>query len=84
MSPEEQRSRGINAKRLIEDPMFAEAFANVEKSILNGFRADNLLDADLTRLWISLKMLAKVKAQLEAAISAGAMAEFQLKEKKSL
>lgn len=78
MTPEEERARANNAKRLLDDPLMIEAWTTVERALQDKFKSGGLTDEDLKRLWLSMQMLNKVKGWLAAVVETGKMAEVTL------
>lgn len=79
MSLEREQRRGEEARRLLEDPLMAEAFAAVE----NGLRRQWEATADdetaaREQLWLMLKLLRRVRSLLVEALETGRLAEAQL------
>lgn len=80
MTKEEQIARANAARRILEDPLWNEAFDDISKQLFKAFNADNMTDEDLVRLHISNKMLSKLKAWFEARITQGNVVTFDPKK----
>lgn len=79
MTLEQERRRGEQARRLLEEPLMVEAFAAVENGLHRQWEASKDGDADAReRLWLMLKLLRRVQGQLIEALETGRLAETQL------
>jgi len=78
MTLDEQWRRGEQARRLLDDPLLQEAFANVETALREAWAA-TLEDAasERERLWLTLKLLGRVRAMLVEAVETGRLAALQ-------
>jgi hypothetical protein len=75
MTNQERIDRGHHAKRLLGDELLAEAFDTIEMDIFNEWRDSNLNDYDQrTDLFLTLKCLERLKAQLRAILDDGTIA----------
>lgn len=71
----EEKERGVQAKRLLDDPLLEEAFKTVKDSIHATFdNIENPSHDDLMRLYMMNKSLEKVKSVLERHVRTGEMA----------
>ena len=80
MDKDTQIARANAARRILEDALWQEAFADISEQLRKAFNSDSMADADLVRLHLSNKMLIKLKAWFEARISQGNVVEFDLKK----
>lgn len=74
-----QRERGDRAKRLMEDPLLQEGFANIEAALIKAWKG-SAADETLRRedAWRSLKLLEKLRTGLVVAMSDGQKAGAEL------
>lgn len=79
MTRDEEIARAHQAERLLNDPLFQEAFAVVEAEYLDGWRNSPARDTEgRERLWLMLKLLGKVRGHLQTVMETGKLAEKQL------
>lgn len=79
MNLPEQVKRGNDAARLLNDPMFLEAFANVSQAIHEQWANCPLRDREgAHELRLMLKLLNDLKAVLEMALTDGKVAAQEL------
>jgi ABC-type thiamine transport system ATPase subunit len=79
MTLEEERRRGEQARRLLDDPLLGEAFASVDIALRDAWAATiDDATAERERLWLMLKLLARVRGHLEQAVATGKLATRQL------
>lgn len=79
--PLDEISRGRQAARLLEDPMLVEAFATVEQTLLAGWRATgDAQERERERLWLMVKLLARLRGHLTEAMETGKMSQRSLDE----
>jgi hypothetical protein len=88
MTPEQRKFRAIDAKQLMENPLFVEAFeavaAHLDMAALTC-EPDNAAKAQ--RIIISQQLLAAVKREIARVVQDGTVADVQMAEienKKSL
>jgi hypothetical protein len=68
-------SRGEDAKRILDDPLFKESFDTVEKSLVASLRTVPLTDSGLEREIVrSIQLLYRVRGYLEDVLSTGKLA----------
>ena len=73
--------RGAEAKRLLEEPMLAEAFASLDAQYREAWAATgDAQERERERLWLMVKLLARVQRHLEAIVSDGALASAELEK----
>ena len=71
-----QRERGEQAKRLLEDPLFIEAFDTVEKAYMDGWGASQLDQFELReRAWTAVQLLKDLRAAISRVALDGTVAE---------
>lgn len=76
MSPEEQVNRGEEARRLMQHPLLAEAFATIEQEVTEAWQ--NSPARDVTgreSLWLQVKLLHRLRGQLESVMETGKVAQ---------
>jgi hypothetical protein len=79
MTLEEERRRGEQARRLLDDPLLKEAFQNVETALREAWAATaDDATAERERLWLMLKLLGRVRGDLKEVLETGRLAERQL------
>ena len=81
MTPEDRTIRATDAKHLLENPLFVEAWGAVEKHLQMATMAcepDNAVKAQ--RIIISQQLLAAVKREVTRIVQDGMVAEVQMRE----
>jgi hypothetical protein len=69
------QARAAHAKRLAEDPLLAEALANIRQAALDSFEATILEDDERRKVaWITVKVVGRIQAELQSVIDNGAIA----------
>lgn len=82
MSPEQQASRGDAAERLLKDELLNEAFSVLEQEYTKLWKQTNPSDeAAREKLWMSLRQLEMVKAQLHSVVQTGKVAKATLAQR---
>lgn len=72
--------REEHAKRLLNDPLFVEAFELLEKNLLNSWSSSGVNEIDTReQIWLSLRLLERIRLHLTSIIETGDMAR-KLKE----
>jgi hypothetical protein len=83
MTPQNEMIRANDAKRILNEPLYQEAFSLVEEGILRAMKGSAMGDESThNRLVIALQVLEKVRKHLEDVMLTGKMAELQLEDKK--
>lgn len=81
MTPEDRTIRAADAKQLLENPMFVEAWAAVEKHLnMQALTCDSDNAQKALRIVISQQLLAGVKREIQRIVTDGVVAEVQLSE----
>ncbi len=76
---ESEISRGENAKRLLEDEIFQEAFSVVRQRLIDEMMNTPVRDTEGREfLFLAIKSLDQVKNAVVSVIESGAMARIQL------
>jgi hypothetical protein len=73
-------SRGLNAARLLENELLADAFDTLEKSYIAAWRATHINDAQSReKLFLAINVVGKVRDHLTKVVNDGKLAEAELK-----
>ncbi len=81
MTQEEEIQRGREADRLMNDPLMAAAFAEVEGAIISGLRTVDVGAKDAQRdLIVTLQLLGNLKRIMHTHIQTGELAELTKRE----
>lgn len=74
-----QQNRGLQAKRLMENPFITEAFAALEKTILDAWK-ESPADDDKGRYnaYLMYRLFKNLRHQFEYAITTGEVAKKEL------
>ena len=80
MTLEQESRRGEQARRLLEDPLLQEAFSVIVAALRDAWvtTADDAPD-ERERLWLMLKLLGRVRAQIVNVLETGKLADEQLR-----
>ncbi len=79
MTDEELALRGELARQLLGNPLLAEAFQTIEDEVTEAWRASPARDVEgREKLWLQLKLLHKLRGQLELVVETGRAAEASL------
>lgn len=79
---EQDISRAMEAERLLSHPLLQEAFQAIDEEITDRWQNSPANDADgREKLWLSRKLLQRVKLHLESVVSNGQMAQATLRER---
>lgn len=79
MSPEQQASRGDAAERLLKDELLNEAFNALKQEYTRLWTETKPSDeAAREKLWMSIRQLEMVKAQLHSVVQTGKVAKDSL------
>lgn len=82
MTQEERLDRGIKAERIINDPLYADAYEQVKAAILSAWESAPVRDREgQHELKLMLKALGDVRAVFERAITDGKIVADDLKRK---
>lgn len=67
-----------DAARVLNDPLFVEAFDKIERGIISAMKQAKLGDRDTQHeLVLTLQLLGRLRGSFEEAIQTGKMAEIQ-------
>lgn len=76
---ERERQRGINARLLLETPLLVESLAETKADLIAAWEATPARDTEgRERLWMMVKLLAKIPLHLETVMAGGTLAEHEL------
>jgi cell fate (sporulation/competence/biofilm development) regulator YlbF (YheA/YmcA/DUF963 family) len=83
MSHEAEARRGELAKQVLDNPVYAEAYASIEAALVRAWRdARDVKDREQAHQMLT--MLDKVKSVMEGVMRSGQVAEKELERKRSL
>lgn len=72
--------REEQAKRLLTDPLFVEAFEVLEKNLQNSWSSSGVSETEAReQIWLSLRLLERIRLHLTSIVETGDMAK-KLKE----
>lgn len=81
MTPEDRTFRATDARQLLENPLFVEAFDAVEKHLnMAALSCDPDNKEKAQRVIISLQLLAGVKREIQRIVTDGHVAQVQMHE----
>jgi len=81
MTPEDRKFRATDARQLLENKLFVEAFTAVEKHLnMAALSCDPDNQSKAQRIIISQQLLAAVKREISRVVEDGNVAEIQMKE----
>ena len=76
MTPEQEVRRGEQAIAVIKSPIFIEAFDVIEKELTQAWQDSPARDSEgREKIWLSLKLLNRVKLQMVSVATTGQMAK---------
>lgn len=76
MSPEEEVQRGLDAERLLREPLLVEAFDLLQEEYTKAWRTSPARDVDgREKLYLTLLMLDRVRDHLRIAMENGQIAQ---------
>lgn len=82
MELEEQASRGQQAKNLLAHPLLTEAFSVIEQDIQDKWQNSPARDSEgREQLWTQLKLLHRVRSELQQVVETGKVAEATLSQR---
>lgn len=85
MELEQEVSRGNLAKAVLDNPIYQEAFSQLREQILQEWVDSPIRDQEgREKLWTSLKLLEKTKANLEQVMETGKLARLQIQDQTAL
>lgn len=82
MSEELEVRRGEEARQLLEHPLLVEAFESIEKEVTEQWQNSPARDVEgREKLWLTLKLLHRLKGQLTQVVETGKVAEATLAQR---
>lgn len=76
---------GDQARLVLENPAFVKAFADIEQEHIEAWRNSPARDpAGRETLWMTVKLLHKLRSTLEAAMTDGKLANIELTHQQDL
>ncbi len=82
MTLDEEKRRGDEAQRLLEEPLLIEAFKTIEQELTQAWMESPARDAQgREKTWLMLKLLHKVRGNLESMVANGTMAKASILER---
>lgn len=77
--------RGVEAKQVIENPLFQEAISKVQEDIFEKFSSTDPVDLEGLRVQrIRLKCLAEITRNIQSVVETGFLAQEEIARQKSL
>lgn len=74
-NPYIESGKGMQAKELLENPIMAEAFAELERRYMEAWRQSKPSDQEeRERLWLAVGILGEIQRHLRVVIDNGAIA----------
>lgn len=74
MTPDERKARAEKAKRILDDPMFSEAWGRLETDVLKAWKASRD-PVERERLWHAQDVLDKLKNAFDSYVRDGKLAQ---------
>ena len=85
MELEEKIARGFRAKEILGDEVYIESFEIVKMELYNAWESSPARDTEgREKLYLMMKLLAKVQLALQSTMETGMLAQETLKHRKSL
>lgn len=84
MDTQQEAIRAVDAKQLLEHPLFREAFEGIERRIITELRSADLSDDRRKRLNDLLVSLARVRSYIEQIAVTGDLIAAQIERDKSM
>jgi len=82
VTPEEEIERAKQAEHLLSHPLIKEAFQTIEHEVIERWKQSPAKDADgREKLWLTLKLLHRVRTHLESVVSSGKLAQMKLRDR---
>lgn len=81
-SLDDKAQRGREAEQILAHPLFAEAFDTISQEVLDAWKASPARDVEgREKLFLTLKLLDRVKAQIVAVMQDGQTAQATLTQR---
>jgi hypothetical protein len=75
---EQRMTEGEQARQVLENPAFAKAFDDIEREHVEAWKNSPARDPDgRETLWMTVKLLYKLRSTLEAAMTDGRLANVE-------
>jgi len=75
---EQRMTQGEQARQVLENPAFAKAFADIEEEHVEAWKNSPARDpAGRETLWMTVKLLHKLRSTLESAMTDGKLANVE-------
>ncbi|CAB4126123.1 hypothetical protein UFOVP73_48 [uncultured Caudovirales phage] len=85
MTIEQRLHAGSRAKEILDSEVFAGAFDDIEKDLIEQWKTSPARDHDgREKLWTYLQMLRRVRSQLEQTMATGQLAQLELQHRQTL
>lgn len=82
---EQRVTEGDQARQVLENPAFARAFADIEREHVEAWKNSPARDpAGRETLWMTVKLLYKLRSTLEAAMTDGRLAQVEREHQANL
>jgi hypothetical protein len=79
VTPEQEARRGDQAKRILEDEIYREAYDTIRKEIFDQWQSSPARDAEgREKLWLTLKILDRVNTHFVSVMESGKLARSRL------
>lgn len=85
MKIEQRIYNGDQAKQVLDNEAFKQAFTDIETEILESWKTSPARDLEgREKLWLSLQLLSKLKTTLVSAMDTGKLASLDLRHHQSI
>ncbi|AWL03396.1 hypothetical protein ACFOHT_04845 [Massilia oculi] len=82
---EQRITQGEQARQVLDNPAFAKAFADIEQEHVEAWKNSPARDpAGRETLWMTVKLLHKLRSTLEAAMTDGRLAKVDLEHEQAM
>ena len=73
--------REEKAKRILQDPLYIEAFDIIKEDLMNRWNASGSIELEAREsIWLAMRLLDKIQGHLKSIIETGHMAEIMSKQ----
>ena len=73
--------REEKAKRILQDPLYIEAFDIIKEDLMNRWNASGSIELEAREsIWLAMRLLDKIQGHLKSIIETGHMAEIMGKQ----
>lgn len=84
MTPQEEEARGVDAQRILNDPIYREAYTTIRENIVSQLALADTADDRRKRLNDLLIALTKVEGYMKQVMATGTMAAIQIERERTL